>query len=197
MPLPMPHPNEEQDKFMARCMSFVKSEEGALKTAPERQQLAACFSQWRTEKSNDFQRRMDEEMLHVIGDPHWYGPIIKRDDEKHFVLAPVLIPDEVDLQNDIVTADIIEQAAHLYVADIRKRDKDVDLMHRIDVAYEDMELAESWIAPVDMDINGHTIKKGTWMMGLTIKSETIWGMIQDGITKGFSIFGVGKRTPIE
>ena len=145
----------------------------------------------------DFERRMDEELLQAVGDPHWHGTIVKRDDEKHFVLAPVLVPGEPDHQGDIVSHEEVEKAAHTFLADIRERDDDTDLMHRIDVKKEDVAIAESWVAPVDMQIGEHKVTKGTWLMGLTIKSETIWNMVKDGILTGLSIFGVGKRTQIE
>ena len=140
---------------------------------------------------------MDEEFLQAVGDPHWHGTIVKRDDEKHFVLAPVLVPGEADYQGDVITAEEIQKAAHTFLNDIRQRESDSDLMHRVEVNKEDVAIAESWVSPSDIDIGEHKIKKGTWMMGLTIKSETIWNMVKDGILTGLSIFGVGHRTPIE
>ena len=159
--------------------------------------MAACFSQWRTAKTNDLELRLDEEMLETVGDPHWHGTIIKRDDDKHFVLAPVLVPGQPDLQGDVITAEEIEKAAHTFLSEIRDRDDDTDIMHRIEVKKEDVAIAESWVAPINMEINDHEISKGTWMLGLTIKKDTIWNMVKDGILNGLSIFGIGKRTPVE
>ena len=85
----------------------------------------------------------------------------------------------------------------MFVREIRKRKTDTDLMHRISINDEDVSVAESWIVKDDMEINKHKISKGTWMLGVTIKSDTIWNMVKDGILTGLSIFGVGKRTQIE
>lgn len=146
---------------------------------------------------NDLELRLDEEMHRLTGEPHWHGPIIKRDEERHFVLAPVLVPGEPDFQGDVVSAEEIEKSAHVFLEEVRERDDDTDLMHRIEVQKEDAAVSESWIAPVDLEVGEHKIKKGTWLLGLTIKNGTIWNMVKDGILNGLSIFGVGRRETIQ
>ncbi len=44
MPLPKPNPGEDRDKFVSRCISFVKNEDP---NTPQDQAIAICFSQWR------------------------------------------------------------------------------------------------------------------------------------------------------
>lgn len=41
MPIPKPRKGENKDKFMGRCVSFLKNE-----GKPQEQCVAICFSQW-------------------------------------------------------------------------------------------------------------------------------------------------------
>lgn len=50
MPLPKPNPGEERDKFVSRCISFVKHEDPST---PQDQAIAMCFSQWRRKNLED------------------------------------------------------------------------------------------------------------------------------------------------
>ena len=45
MPLPTPNKNESKDKFVSRCISFVK---GESPDTPNEQAVAMCMAQWRT-----------------------------------------------------------------------------------------------------------------------------------------------------
>jgi len=49
----------------------------------------------------------------------WFVPILKSDEE-HFVLGPFLVPDEEDLQGDIVSAEEIEKATHKFMEDYQQ-----------------------------------------------------------------------------
>lgn len=193
MPLPMPHDGEEQDKFMARCMTAMEDETGELKDAPHKQRVAVCMSQWKTKKMQELDAELEDATSRYLNEPHFSGVIIKSDKESHFVLAPVLVPGEADHQGDVVTAEEIQKCAHLFMSEIKERESDADLMHRIEVSKDDVAIVESYLAPIDMEVGGHAIAKGTWMLGMQIVNDTIWKMIDDGILKGFSIFGVGNR----
>ena len=197
MPLPMPHDGEEHEAFMGRCMTAMENESGELKDAPHKQRVAVCMSQWRTKKMADLDVDLKEAERIYLNEPHFHGTIIKSDPDKHFVLAPVLVPGEADRQGDVVSVEEIEKCAHMFLEDIRERPGDTDLMHRIEVKKEDVAISESYVALIDMEVAGHKIVKGTWMLGMSIKNETIWKMIQDGILTGLSIFGVGQRTLVQ
>lgn len=53
MPLPTPSQDESKDKFVSRCISFVKHENSKT---PDKQAQAMCFSQWK-KKSSTKERR--------------------------------------------------------------------------------------------------------------------------------------------
>ena len=56
------------------------------------------------------------------------------------------------------------------------------------------DIVESYIAPVDFDLNGEQIKKGTWLMGVVLSPEN-FEKVQKGELTGFSMGGSGLRVP--
>jgi hypothetical protein len=114
-------------------------------------------------------------------------PICKVDDSKRLVVGVVLEPDLVDAQNDTIPADVIETAAHDYLANYNKA-TELGIQHDTfgDIG---VELVESYIAPVDFEINGVTIKKGTWVMVVHVSSDDVWLKVLSGEITGFSIGG--------
>lgn len=120
------------------------------------------------------------------------GVILKTHDPG-FVLSPILVPDEPDLEGDVISPEEIESAAHEYMAS----SQNVGVMHQRIVRSQDAQLVESYIARGDHKIAGHNIKKGTWMGGFRIVNEKIKQAIKDGKLTGVSIGGIGLRTPVE
>ena len=118
----------------------------------------------------------------------YYQPIIKIDSAKHFVLAPVLVPETVDLQDEIVSSEEIEKAAHGYLVHSRR----TDLMHRIDIDESVAALVESYIVRTDTEINNTRVIKGTWLAGLEIRDPKLWSMIEAKTFTGLSIFGAAR-----
>lgn len=140
------------------------------------------------EEDQDTEEREEEEMTRIAK----RGVILKTPDPG-FVLSPILVPDEVDLEGDIISPEEIESAAHEYMA----VSQNVGLMHQRIVRSKDAMLVESYIARGDHKISGHTIKKGTWLGGFRILNEKIRQAIKDGKLTGVSIGGIGLRTPVE
>ncbi|MCD6318092.1 hypothetical protein J7M02_03375 [Candidatus Aerophobetes bacterium] len=120
-----------------------------------------------------------------------YISIRKADEEKHIVYGIALEPDVVDAQGDIVSVEDIEKAAHDFLIASRK----IDEMHtRIsDKCYP----VESYLAPVDFEMGGQKVRKGSWILGVKVNDEDIWKKIKNGEYRGFSITGWGVRTPVE
>lgn len=50
MPLPKPRKGEEQNKFISRCVSFVKRDKPST---PQEQAVAMCFTQFRRSKKEN------------------------------------------------------------------------------------------------------------------------------------------------
>ena len=117
-----------------------------------------------------------------------YHAIIQKSVDAGFVLVPALVPEERDLQGDIVSAEVIEQAAHDYM----QESQTVGLMHK-SVA-QGVVLVESYLARCDMEIEGTPIKKGTWLTGYRIYNQELRAAILNGTFTGVSIGGEGVRT---
>lgn len=115
-------------------------------------------------------------------------PILKADEEQRLVTGIVLEPDEVDAQNDTITADVIEKAAHNFLARYNRGTK-LGVMHKI-FGEIGVELVESFIAREDMELGGQPVKKGSWLMTVKILEEPMWKKVKSGEITGFSIGGV-------
>src|SRR5688572_20206463 len=94
---------------------------------------------------------------------------------EHFILGPVLVPEVADHQDDIVSAEEIAKAAALYNANSRRVYRD----HRDPMPKRDAELIESYVSPAAMDINGHRVPAGSWIVKIRV-SEEIYRRAQHG-----------------
>lgn len=95
-----------------------------------------------------------------------------------------------DAHGDFMTAEDIEKSAHNFIAKYRN----IDAQHDFNAGAG--EVVESYVAPVDMDINGEVITKGTWVL-VTKATDEIWKDIQDGKMTGYSLAGVAETEVIE
>lgn len=112
--------------------------------------------------------------------------VLKADEERQIVLGIVLEPLSVDAQEDIMIPRHIEDTAHDFLANHRV----VGFRHKEEA---DAVVVESYIAPVDFELNGDTVKKGSWLLGVYIKDKDLWQSVKDGEINGFSIGGFGER----
>lgn len=114
------------------------------------------------------------------------APFVYKNDEKRIVYGPVLIPDEPDTDDDVVTAEQIENVAHKFVEDYGN----IDLMHSLNNVGR---LVESYISPVDLEIDKDTVvPKGSWLMGVRVTDEESWQAVKDNKLGGFSIMALQK-----
>lgn len=120
-----------------------------------------------------------------------FVPIIKA--EKRLVTGIVLEPDTIDAQKDTIDKDSIEKAAHRFLSRYNKETK-LGLLHRM-FGSIGVELAESWIAPVEFNLGGTKVKKGTWLMTVKVISDGVWKKIKSGDITGFSIGGHATTVP--
>ncbi len=110
--------------------------------------------------------------------------------DERFVLGVVLEPEVVDAQGDIYSAEEIRSAAHKFMENFQG----LGLQHR-DRVNGDVKILESYLAPEDLVIGGTAMKKGTWLFGVRVLSDELWGMVKDGALTGFSIGGSARRAP--
>lgn len=111
-------------------------------------------------------------------------------EEERFVLGIVLEPDVIDSQSDTYDAATIRAAAHGYMQYYRN----VGLQHAAYVTGK-IEVLESYLAPVNMVVEGQTIKAGTWLMGLRFVDPALWAQVKSGALTGLSIGGTAIREP--
>lgn len=114
------------------------------------------------------------------------GRIIKADTDSHFVTGIVYEPMVEDSQGNYMTEEEITKAAHWFA----KNGNAVDIQHCF-VKCEDVTVVESYVAKCDMEIEGQTIKKGTWLMTAEITNDELWDAVQKGDITGFSMGGIG------
>ena len=116
--------------------------------------------------------------------------------EQRVVFGEVLVPEDRDLQGDIYSHEEVEAAAHRYLARYRTaRVNPHKDQHSRQMSDGDFDLLESYIAPVDFEINGRQLKAGTWLMKVRINDLSVWADVKAGRRTGFSIGGMAKSRP--
>ena len=70
MPIPKPRPNEEKDKFVARCIRQLSKENP---NRDRKQIIAICFQTWKDRKKESI-NKMDEKQY-------------KKDEDGHYIIA--------------------------------------------------------------------------------------------------------------
>lgn len=133
------------------------------------------------EKSEDEDEDEDE-----VG-KSWTVPVFKSRDQQ-IAYGVVSEPDTEDLQGDILTAGEIQKACHQFM---RKSQK-IGHEHK---GQANVDIIESYIAPLDFECGGQIVRKGSWVMGVKINDPLIWRAVKTGDITGFSIAGTGVRTP--
>ena len=116
------------------------------------------------------------------------------DKEKQVVLGIVLEPDVSDHEGDTITAEEIEQSAHDYM----QKSRVVKFRHK--KVLKSAKVVESFIAPADMTIDGphgkQKVRKGSWVLGVKIEDSDLWADVKAKRINGFSVGGLGVRTPV-
>jgi DNA adenine methylase len=119
----------------------------------------------------------------------WWVPISKLSKDKQLITGVVLVPDQVDAHGDIIPAEVIEEAAHNFLAAYNSTTT-MGLMHK-DMS-PPIDLVESYIAPMDMVLGSQTVKAGSWIITARVNDASIWKKVKEGKLTGFSIGGTAK-----
>ena len=118
----------------------------------------------------------------------------KQDTEERYVMGIVLVPEERDAHGDIYSEDEVRKAQHRYM----ERYRDTAYLGQqhggVDVTGK-LLILESYLAPVDFELGGVTVKKGTWLMAVRVVDDELWEAVKRGDFTGFSIGGDAWRTP--
>lgn len=124
-------------------------------------------------------------------------PVIKSlNTEKRLATFVVLEPQDAgdsttDLHGDWYDAEAVEQACHDFNTNCRK----ANLYHMLDTT--GFEFVESYILPIEAEINSKVIKAGTWLAVVKAKEDWIWDGIKDGTFDGLSIQCVASYEDIK
>jgi len=121
----------------------------------------------------------------------WEAEILKSDDEKQLIYGVVMKPDVPDSQGDVASREEIEEAAHVYL----EKSRFIDYRHEKVLPQSSAIPVESYIAPVDFEMNGRKVPAGSWVMVTHIKDPKIWKEVKEGLIKSYSIRGFGTRIP--
>lgn len=144
-------------------------------------------------------------------------PILKSSDEQRYTLAPFLVPDKPDVQNDRITAEEIEKS----IRSVPLSQKLMDVYHD-EVNTKVGTPVELYALPVDSvfvvksvdeatqklldELEGlqeklskcsgvKVLPKGTAMLG-TVWEEKPWADIKKGKLTGLSVQGLGNRIEV-
>lgn len=110
------------------------------------------------------------------------------------VTCVVLAPEDVDLQDDIVAAEVIRKAAYAFVEaynlDPALGGTALWTGHKGPAA---ITLAESFLARSVMKVGDQEVQPGTWLMTMRVYDATMKAKIDSGEFTGFSIGGFAFR----
>lgn len=119
--------------------------------------------------------------------------VFKADHERQIMFGVVLEPEFEDTQGDVITAEDVELAAHRFAAAYALGKAQLGLDHEVLMDRDDAVLVETYIAPVEFESGGMTIRKGAWVIGVHIPDVALWKSVQEAERTGFSIGGSGVR----
>lgn len=120
-------------------------------------------------------------------------PIAKAKDEVlKQALYVVLEPDTVDGHGDIYDVHEVRKACHNFN---RSHTVAANLFHMIET--DGFSVAESYCAPVEMQVGEAIIKAGTWLVNLQFNDDELWAAADAGEFSGVSIGALAKVEEIE
>lgn len=112
--------------------------------------------------------------------------------EEHYVLGAVLVPEQVDAQGEVYSADVIRDSAFNWLSDFRN----IDIQHKVFVGPRTVRVVESYIAPQDLQFGERIVKQGTWLLAVIVEDDSLWEAIKRGEFTGFSMNGLSRKEPV-
>lgn len=209
----MVYKNDHSEAIKALCFEEsefqVEQESGEEKLDALKRKFKSTLSNYEEERSGKARHMDDKKPKKTKKSFKTTFEILQKNDEKRLVTGPVLIPENVDLQDDILSADEIEKAQHGYMIKLAYRDdpdflcelgfKEVGKAGERGFMHVDFSrkaaVVETFTAPVDFEMNGRTITKGTWVMTMKVFDDEVWALVKTGKITGFSIGGRSKSKP--
>ena len=111
----------------------------------------------------------------------------KLDGEEQIVFGEVYAPGFPDSQGDFMTPDEIKKMAYNFMRKGLTSNIDTNHSQQPNGSY----IAESFIAREDDPV----FIPGSWVIGVKVPDQAVWQMVKSGELNGFSLDGIGVRTP--
>ena len=102
------------------------------------------------------------------------------------IYGVLIVPDEADLDGTIFSQEVINRACAEYSNTIES-----DENHQ-DINNPGLDIADSFIAPENYEIDGHPVKPGSWIIGIRTNDEEVIRKVKNGDYKGLSIEGTAS-----
>lgn len=111
------------------------------------------------------------------------------DEARQVAKGIVMVPDSVDLQGDFVRADIIQQFAEQFMADLADADDNGGQGGIMHAAWpgDHIELVENTVVDEPTTIGGTEVSPGTWVQSWKMNDDALWSLVDDNILSGYSI----------
>lgn len=98
--------------------------------------------------------------------------ITKTSETHKTITFAILVPDEVDLNGDMIPKDEIVKTAHNFVETLDLKKVNVD--HKDGTDIPTVKIVESYILPMDMPIDWEIIPEGSWMVALKFEDDKLY-----------------------
>ena len=115
--------------------------------------------------------------------------IVRKIASLNTVLFIALVPDEVDGNGDIISADEIKKAAYEFMLNLQE--KKVNINHEEDTEIASAHFVESYLTLFDMERGDGVIPQWTWILWIQFDDET-YEKIQNEDFVWISIEGLWK-----
>lgn len=116
--------------------------------------------------------------------------IIKTNESHKTVTFAVLVPDEIDLNNDAISKDEIVKTAHEFVASLNLKKINVDHKEWSELDESLVKIVESYILPMDLATDWWVLPEGTRMVALKFEDDAMYQWVLNGDYVGVSMEGV-------
>jgi crotonobetainyl-CoA:carnitine CoA-transferase CaiB-like acyl-CoA transferase len=111
--------------------------------------------------------------------------IKKIDEDQHMVYGIVYSPDEIDLQGDLASADVIKDMAYNFMKNAKTNN--VDQQHNF--VSDEGFVAESWLTKKADPVFPFE-KEGSWAVGIKVEKDDTWQLVKNGEITGLSLAGL-------
>jgi hypothetical protein len=129
--------------------------------------------------------------VHPDGSWELFAPIIKQDADRHVITGHALAANVVDYQDDYVRPDQIWKAMEEYMVAFQE----VGVMHQ--TVNPLLKIVECYQAPLSFELAGQSVGVGDWLLSVKVLDDPVWGRVEAGELRGFSIGGKARRVKRE